>query len=123
MIERYTRPEMGRLWTDQARFESWLELELAVCEALASRGRIPADEMATIREKAGFDLGRIEAIDAEVGHDVIAFLTSVAEKVGPASRFVHLGLTSSDIVDTAQGVRILRGFFAICAGVLAARSV
>jgi adenylosuccinate lyase len=99
---------MGELWSDQARFASWLEMELAVCEALAERGIIPADEMATIREKAGFDLERIEQIDNEVGHDVIAFLTSVAEHIGPAARHVHYGLTSSDVVDTAQALRTVR---------------
>jgi adenylosuccinate lyase len=108
VIERYTRPEMGSLWSDQARFASWLETELAVCETLAERGEIPADEMTVIRAKAGFDLERIEALDAEVGHDVIAFLTSVAEHVGPASRHVHHGLTSSDVVDTAQALRTVR---------------
>jgi adenylosuccinate lyase len=99
---------MGRLWSDEARFASWLEVELAVCETLAARGEVPADEMAVIREKAAFDLTRIEEIDAEVGHDVIAFLTSVAEHVGPASRHIHHGLTSSDVVDTAQALRTVR---------------
>jgi adenylosuccinate lyase len=108
VIERYTRPEMGELWSDRARFQSWLEMELAVCETLAAAGRIPDEDMAAIREKAGFDPERIEAIDAEVGHDVIAFLTSVAEHVGPASRHVHHGLTSSDVVDTAQALRMVR---------------
>jgi len=108
VIERYTRPEMGALWSDQARFDSWLEVELAVSETLAEAGQVPADDMATIRERAAFDLERIETIDAEVGHDVIAFLTSVAEHVGPASRHVHHGLTSSDVVDTAQALRTVR---------------
>jgi adenylosuccinate lyase len=108
VIERYTRSEMGALWSDRARFDSWLETELAVSETLAARGEIPAEDMATIRDKAAFDLTRIEEIDAEVGHDVIAFLTSVAEHVGPASRHVHHGLTSSDVVDTAQAIRTVR---------------
>ena len=81
MIERYTRPEMGAVWTDQARFGSWLETELAVCEARASRGEIPPEEMETIRTRAGFDTSRIAEVDAKVGHDVIAFLTSVAEQM------------------------------------------
>ena len=102
MIERYTRPEMGALWTQQACWESWLEMELAVCEVLTAKGMIPAEEMAVIRDKAAFDGERIAEIEAEVGHDVIAFLTSVAEHVGPASRHIHQGLTSSDVVDTAQ---------------------
>ena len=108
MIERYTRPEMGRLWTEEAKWEAWLEVELAVCEVLAARGQVPAEDMAVIREKAAFDPARIAEIEAEVGHDVIAFLTSVAEAVGPESRHIHHGLTSSDVVDTAQALRILR---------------
>jgi adenylosuccinate lyase len=96
---------MTELWNDQARLQSWLKVELAVCEVLTSEGRIPADDMAVIREKADFDLSRIAEIEAEVGHDVIAFLTSVAEKVGPPSRHIHSGLTSSDVVDTAQALR------------------
>jgi len=108
VIERYTRPEMGRLWTDQARLESWLEVELAVCEALAERGIVPAEDMAVIREKAAFDIARIDEIERTVGHDVIAFVTSVAEKVGPAARHIHYGLTSSDVVDTAQALRTVR---------------
>jgi len=108
VIERYTRDEMGRLWSEQAKFESWLEIELAVCEVLAERGQIPANDMALIREKAAFDVQRIDQIEATVGHDVIAFLTSVAEHVGPASRHVHYGLTSSDVVDTALALRAVR---------------
>jgi adenylosuccinate lyase len=99
---------MGGLWSEQAKFESWLEVELAVCEVLTEQGVIPAEEMAVIREKADFDLERIDEIEATVGHDVIAFLTSVAEKVGPASRYVHYGLTSSDVTDTAQALRMVR---------------
>ncbi len=108
MIERYTRPEMGRIWTREAQFESWLEVEIAACEVMAERGAIPPDDMRAIRERAGFDLDRIDAIETEVKHDVIAFLTSVAEKVGPASRHVHYGLTSSDVVDTALALRLVR---------------
>ena len=108
MIERYTRPEMGELWTDEARWNSWLEVELAVCEVLTARGVIPEDELAVIREKAAFDPQRIEEIEQEVRHDVIAFLQSVAERVGPASRFIHYGLTSSDVIDTAQALRLVR---------------
>ncbi len=108
MIERYTRPEMGRLWTDEARFATWLEVELAVCEALAARGMIPADDLAVIREKASFDTRRIAEIEAEVRHDMIAFLTSVSEKVGPAARHIHYGLTSSDVLDTALALTLVR---------------
>ena len=108
MIERYTRPEMGGLWIDEARFRSWLEVELAVCEVLTDRGVIEPEEMRVIREKADFDLQRIAEIEAEVRHDVIAFLTSVAEHVGPASRHIHYGLTSSDVIDTGQALRTVR---------------
>jgi len=101
MIERYTRPEMGRLWSDQNKFRKWLEVEIAVCEAWAELGEIPLESLKTIKEKAGFDLKRIEEIEATVKHDVIAFLQSVAEKVGPDSRYIHKGLTSSDVIDTA----------------------
>ena len=104
MIERYTRKEMGRLWEPQNRFRKWLDVEIAVCEAWAELGKIPKKALAVIREKADFDVKRIDEIEAVVKHDVIAFLTSVAEKVGPESRYIHKGLTSSDIVDTAQCV-------------------
>ena len=117
MIERYTRPEMGALWTLRRRFEAWLEVELAVCEAWTRLGVISAADMAVIREKADFDLDRVLAIEEETRHDVIAFLTAVEEKVGPEARFIHLGCTSSDIVDTANalllvqaGKIILQGF-------------
>jgi adenylosuccinate lyase len=108
MIDRYTRPEMRTLWSDENKYRTWLEVELAASETLAARGVVPAADMATIREKAGFDVARIEAIEAEVKHDVIAFLTSVAETIGPASRHVHYGLTSSDVVDTAQALLMVR---------------
>ncbi len=101
MIERYTRPEMGRLWSNQNKFQKWLEVEIAVCEAWAELGEIPLESLKTIKDKADFDLKRIEEIEAIVKHDVIAFLQSVAEKVGPDSRYIHKGLTSSDVVDTA----------------------
>ncbi|MBQ4133324.1 MAG: adenylosuccinate lyase, partial [Desulfovibrionaceae bacterium] len=108
MIERYTRPEMGSIWSDQSRFDAWLEVELAVCEAWHRLGRIEDGDMAEIREKAGFDLERIYEIEQETRHDVIAFLTAVEEKVGPASRFIHLGCTSSDIVDTANALLLVK---------------
>jgi adenylosuccinate lyase len=117
LIERYTRPEMGSLWSDQARLQSWLDVELAVCEVLAERGMIPADDMNAIRSKAGFDVQRIAEIEAEVGHDVIAFVTSVAETIGPAGRHVHYGLTSSDVVDTAQALRTVKAADMLVAGV------
>ena len=108
MIERYTRPEMGALWTDDARYCAWLEVELAVSEVLAARGQIPPEDMAVIRSKASFDPIRIAQIEAEVRHDVIAFLTNVAERVGEPARHIHYGLTSSDVVDTALALILVR---------------
>ncbi len=106
MIERYSRPEMSAIWSDQGRFERWLAVEIAVCEVLAERGEIPAEAVAEIRERANFDPARIAEIEAEVRHDVIAFLTNVAEYVGPSSRFVHYGMTSSDVLDTSLALQI-----------------
>jgi adenylosuccinate lyase len=107
---------MGRLWGEQAKFESWLEVEIAVSEVLCTHGMVPEADMAVIRQKAAFDIARIDEIEATVGHDVIAFLTSVAEKVGPASRHIHYGLTSSDVVDTAQALRTVRAADMLIAG-------
>ena len=104
MIERYTRPEMGRIWTLENRYRAWLAVELAVCDAWAALGRVPAEAVAVIREKADIDVDRILAIEEVTRHDVIAFLTSLEEKVGPEARFIHLGCTSSDIVDTANAL-------------------
>ncbi len=101
MIARYTRPEMGKLWEPEGKYQKWLDVEIAACEAWAELGEIPKGAVKTIKEKAGFDIGRIDEIEKTVKHDVIAFLTSVAELVGPESRFIHKGLTSSDVVDTA----------------------
>ena len=101
MIERYTRPEMGRIWSLENKYRKWLDIEMAVCEVFSERGRIPAEDFKNIKEKAGFDVNRIEEIERETQHDIIAFLTNVAERVGPSSRFIHEGLTSSDILDTA----------------------
>jgi len=104
MIERYTRPEMGRIWTLENKFRKWLDIELAVCEVLFRRGEIPPEDYKAIVEKANFDVKRIDEIERETQHDVIAFLTSVAEYVGPSARFIHEGLTSSDVLDTALGL-------------------
>ncbi len=106
MIERYSRPAMSQVWSEENKFKSWLKVELAVCEVFAERGEIPADEWLEIKEKASFDVARINQIEAEVRHDVIAFLTSVAEYVGPASRYIHLGMTSSDVLDTALALQL-----------------
>ena len=106
MIKRYTREAMGRIWTEENKFQTWLLVEILVCEALAKIGQIPKKAAQNIRRKAGFSLDRISAIEAETKHDVIAFLTSVGETVGPDARYIHLGLTSSDILDTAMAVRL-----------------
>ncbi|MDD8045620.1 MAG: adenylosuccinate lyase [Verrucomicrobiota bacterium] len=101
MIERYSLSPMRDLWTDQARFETWLKVEVLACEAMATLGQVPADALAEIKQRARFDVDRIHEIEATTHHDVVAFITCVAENIGPAGRFVHMGLTSSDVVDTA----------------------
>lgn len=101
MIDRYTRPEMGAVWSDENRFRRWLDVELAVCEAWTELGRIPAAALERIKKKAAFSVARIEEIERVVKHDVIAFLESVGETVGDDAQYIHLGLTSYDIVDTA----------------------
>lgn len=101
MIPRYTRPEMGNLWEPENKFRKWLDVEIAVCEAWSELGKIPKDALKAIKKKAGFDINRIDEIEKTVKHDVIAFLASVSEFVGHESRFIHKGLTSSDVVDTA----------------------
>ena len=116
MIERYSRPAMAALWTQENKFAVWLEVELAVCEAWNRLGQIPDEALAEIKAKAGFDVARILEIEEKTRHDVIAFLTAVEEKVGPAGRFIHLGCTSSDIVDTAGGVLLARAGEIILAG-------
>ncbi|MBU1248889.1 MAG: adenylosuccinate lyase, partial [Proteobacteria bacterium] len=117
MIERYSRPEMANIWTLENKFRAWLEVELAVCEAWHRLGVIPAEAIKDIREKADFDLPRILEIEEQTKHDVIAFLTAVEEKVGPASKFIHLGCTSSDIVDTANGLLLGRAADVLAADV------
>lgn len=104
MIPRYSRPEMAEIWEPENKYQKWLDVEIAACEAWAKKGEIPKKSLAIIKKKAGFNVKRIDTIEKTVKHDVIAFLTSVAENIGPDSRFVHKGLTSSDIVDTAQAV-------------------
>lgn len=106
MIERYTRPEMGAIWEPHNRFAKWLEVEVLVCEAMAQEGMIPQKSLDTIKEKADFSIDRIQEIEEEVKHDMIAFLTNVEEYVGPDARFIHLGLTSSDILDTALALQL-----------------
>ncbi|MFI5183256.1 MAG: adenylosuccinate lyase [Vicinamibacteria bacterium] len=104
MIPRYSRPEMARLWSDESRFGAWLKVEIAVTEVLTGQGVVPPEALAAIREKARFQVDRIDAIEKEVQHDVIAFVSNVAENVGPEGRWIHYGLTSSDVVDTAMAM-------------------
>src|SRR5512141_1761606 len=106
MIARYTGAEMGRIWSDQRHFECWLQVEVAAAEAMADAGIIPADAARAIRERGAFDIARIEEIEQTTQHDVIAFTTAVAERVGPAARWLHFGLTSSDVIDTAQAIQM-----------------
>jgi adenylosuccinate lyase len=106
MIRRYTQPEMGAIWTEQRRYETWLEVELAAADAMAHAGLVPADAARELRAKAAFDVARIEEIEQITQHDVIAFTTAVAERVGAAARWLHFGLTSSDVVDTAQALQM-----------------
>lgn len=107
MIERYTLPEMGDLWTDTYKLKTWLQVEIAACEAQAELGYIPAEAVDTIRAKANFDPKRVLEIEQEVKHDMIAFLTNVNEYVGDAGRYIHLGMTSSDVLDTALALQLV----------------
>jgi adenylosuccinate lyase len=107
VIERYTLPEMGEIWTDTYKFKTWLQVEIAVCEAQAELGYIPAEAVDEIKAKADFDPERVLEIEAEVRHDVIAFLTNVNEYVGDAGRYIHLGLTSSDVLDTGLALQLV----------------
>ena len=106
MIPRYTHPDIGRIWSEQRKYETWLQVEVAAAEAMADAGLIPADAARDFRDRGAFDLRRIEDIERVTQHDVIAFTTAVAEKVGPSARWLHFGLTSSDVVDTAQAIQM-----------------
>ncbi|MEZ5316472.1 MAG: adenylosuccinate lyase [Vicinamibacterales bacterium] len=106
MIPRYTRPEMGAIWSDQRRYQAWLDVELAATDALAAAGVVPAADATALRERAGFDIARIEAIEQTTQHDVIAFTTAVAEQAGEPARWLHFGLTSSDVLDTALALQL-----------------
>lgn len=103
MIRRYTKPEMGRIWTDENEFQTMLDIEIYACEIMAELGQIPAEAVPVIREKATFSVERIREIESEIHHDIIAFLTAVAEHVGDEAKYIHMGLTSSDVKDTALG--------------------
>jgi adenylosuccinate lyase len=102
MIPRYTHPEMGRIWSDQRRYETWLLVETAAVEAMAAAGIVPPEAARDIRERGAFDIARIEEIERTTQHDVIAFTTAVAEHVGPSARWLHFGMTSSDVIDTRR---------------------
>lgn len=106
MITRYSKPEMERIWTQENRYECWLEVELAAAKAMYEKGMIPAEDWETINSKADFDSNRIDELEQVTKHDVIAFLTNVAENIGPASRWIHFGMTSSDVLDTATGMQL-----------------
>jgi adenylosuccinate lyase len=106
MIARYTNPEMGRIWSDQRKYETWLQVEIAAVESMARAGIVPADAAREIRTRGAFDISRIEEIEQITQHDVIAFTTAVAEHVGPSARWLHFGLTSSDVIDTAQALQM-----------------
>jgi adenylosuccinate lyase len=117
MIPRYSRPQMANLWKPRAKYKAWLDVELTVAEAMAEAGMIPADAVKTIKSKAKFSVSRIEAIEAETKHDVIAFLTNIEENVGPASRFLHLGMTSSDVLDTSNALLLKKAADILLEGV------
>jgi adenylosuccinate lyase len=106
MIPRYTHPDMGRIWSDQRRYETWLLVETAAAEAMAAAGIVPPEAARDIRQRGNFDIARIEAIEQITQHDVIAFTTAVAEHVGPSARWMHFGMTSSDVIDTAQALQM-----------------
>jgi adenylosuccinate lyase len=123
MIERYTRPEMGRIWSEEGRLGRWLEVELTVVDVLAERGEVPSEAARALRRNARIDPGRMAAIEAEVRHDMIAFVSAVAETVGDEGRFVHLGLPSSDVVDTAFALQLRDAADLLLAGLDRLRAV
>jgi len=121
MIARYTRPEMGAIWSEENKFRIWLRIEILACEAMRDLGEIPTKDLQNIRRRAAFDVARIEEIERETNHDVIAFLTNVAEHVGPSARYIHRGLTSSDVLDTALAVQMVEAADRLIAGAKAVR--
>lgn len=123
MIERYSTAEMTELWSPEKKFEKWLDVEIAACKAWARLGKIPAGDLKKIIKKAGFDVKRIDEIELSVKHDVIAFLTSVSESLGPESRFIHMGLTSSDVLDTSFALQLREAAGIIISRVKALRTV
>lgn len=124
MIQRYSRPEMRDLWTEQRKLEIWLQIELLAAEALAAQGLVPKEDLAQMKSKAAFSIERCHELERTLNHDVIAFTTNVAEHIGaPASRWLHFGLTSSDVIDTAFAVQMVRSADLLIADVLALRQV
>jgi len=121
MIPRYTRPEMGAIWTDENRYRTWLKIEILACEAMHKLGDVPAADLKRIQKRADFRVKRIDQIEKKVDHDVIAFLTNVAEYVGPSARFIHKGLTSSDVLDTALAVQMVQAADLLIADLKAVR--
>ncbi|HMP72325.1 MAG TPA: adenylosuccinate lyase [Kiritimatiellia bacterium] len=121
MIPRYTRPEMARIWEDENKFAIWLKIEILACEAMSKLKIVPPADLKRIKARAGFSVARIDEIEAQVHHDVIAFLTCVAERVGPSSRYIHKGLTSSDVIDTALAVQMVEAVDLLIDGVKAVR--
>src|SRR5574341_2664175 len=108
MIARYSRKDMARIWEQEERLRIWLDIEIAACEAWASLGKVPRKSLAAIKRRAGFDVARIVKIEASVRHDVAAFVAAVAERVGREGRYIHMGLTSSDVLDTAFALQLRR---------------
>ncbi len=123
MITRYTRPAMAALWSDQSKFERWLRVELAATEALAEAGVVPVAAAKALRERGRFTVARIDELERELRHDVLAFTTAVAESVGPEARWLHFGLTSTDVVDTAQALALTEASALIRGGILRLREV
>jgi adenylosuccinate lyase len=117
MIPRYTHPDMGAIWSERRRYETWLEVELAAADAMSDAGIVPAEAARELRARAAFDVDRIEEIERTTQHDVIAFTTAVAEKVGPSARWLHFGLTSSDVIDTAQALQMRQACDLIVKGI------
>jgi adenylosuccinate lyase len=123
MIDRYTRPEMGRIWSEENRFQMWMEVEIAACEAQAKLGRIPKAAAKIIRQKAKFSVARINELEKITDHDLIAFVTCMGESIGPEARYVHLGLTSTDVVDTAQALQLRDSADLLLSGLKGLRAV
>lgn len=121
MIPRYTRPEMGAIWTDENKFRTWLQIEVLACEAMNKLGQVPSSDLRNIKSRSKFNVKEIDRIEAKVNHDVIAFLTNVAKYVGPSSRFIHKGLTSSDILDTSLSMLMVQAADLLIADVKAVR--